>query len=93
VGSPHRADSAFPREATALILLACVGLGNALVDVGLYTLMAKSVPRASCHGIVDPLLRQWLCRIRRLALGLMIICPVHAEIGEQLLHPRTLRVQ
>jgi hypothetical protein len=52
----------------------------------------ESVPQASGHGIVDPLLRQWMRRIRRIALGLMIICPVHAEIGEQLRHPRTLRV-
>jgi hypothetical protein len=52
----------------------------------------ESVPQASGHGIVDPLLRQWLRGVRRIALGLMIICPVHAEIGEQLLHPRTLRV-
>jgi hypothetical protein len=51
-----------------------------------------SVPQASGHGIVDPLLRQWLRGIRRIALGLMIICPVHAEIGEQLLHLRTVRV-
>jgi hypothetical protein len=52
----------------------------------------ESVPQASGHGIVDPLLRQWLRGIRRIALGLMIICSIHAEIGEQLLHPRTLRV-
>ena len=31
----------FPRQATAFMLLACVGIGNALVDVGLFTLMAR----------------------------------------------------
>jgi MFS family permease len=34
----------FPWEATALTLLACVGIGNALVDVGLFTLMARLSP-------------------------------------------------
>jgi hypothetical protein len=38
-------------------------------------------------------LGQWLRRIGRIAFGFMVICPVRAEIGQQLLHPRTLRVQ
>jgi MFS family permease len=46
VGTAHRADSLLQREATALILLACVGFGNALVDVGLFTLMARLAPDA-----------------------------------------------
>lgn len=37
----------FPRQATALSLLACVGIGNALVDVGLFTLMARLAPMRS----------------------------------------------
>jgi MFS family permease len=34
----------FPSVSTALTLLACVGIGNALVDVGLFTLMARLAP-------------------------------------------------
>ena len=45
-GLPIALIPLFPREATALILLACVGFGNALVDVGLYTLMARLAPDA-----------------------------------------------
>jgi MFS family permease len=46
VGLPIALIPLFPREATALILLACVGFGNALVDVGLFTLMARLAPDA-----------------------------------------------
>jgi MFS family permease len=45
-GLPIALIPLFPREASALILLACVGFGNALVDVGLYTLMARLAPDA-----------------------------------------------
>jgi predicted MFS family arabinose efflux permease len=45
-GLPIALIPLLPREATALILLACVGFGNALVDVGLFTLMARLAPDA-----------------------------------------------
>jgi hypothetical protein len=45
-GLPIALIPAFPSEATTLILLACVGIGNALVDVGLFTLMARLAPDA-----------------------------------------------
>jgi predicted MFS family arabinose efflux permease len=45
-GLPIAMIPLFPQEATALILLACVGFGNALVNVGLYTLMARLAPDA-----------------------------------------------
>jgi predicted MFS family arabinose efflux permease len=45
-GLPIALIPLFPRVATALILLACVGFGNALVDVGLFTLMARLAPDA-----------------------------------------------
>jgi MFS family permease len=45
-GLPIALIPLFPREATALILLACMGFGNALVDVGLFTLMARLAPDA-----------------------------------------------
>jgi hypothetical protein len=43
-GLPIALIPLFPRQATALALLACVGIGNALVDVGLFTLMARLAP-------------------------------------------------
>jgi MFS family permease len=43
-GLPIALIPLFPRQATALTLLACVGIGNALVDVGLFTLMARLAP-------------------------------------------------
>ena len=45
-GLPIALIPLFPSQATALILLACVGIGNAFVDVGLFTLMARLAPDA-----------------------------------------------
>jgi MFS family permease len=45
-GLPIALIPLFPRQATAFTLLACVGIGNALVDVGLFTLMARLAPDA-----------------------------------------------
>jgi hypothetical protein len=39
----------------------------------------ESVPQASGHGIVDPLLRQWLRGIKRIALGVMHLFPSMAR--------------
>ena len=43
-GLPIALIPLFPWQAAALTLLACVGVGNALVDVGLFTLMARLAP-------------------------------------------------
>ena len=43
-GLPIALIPLFPSQGTALTLLACVGVGNALVDVGLFTLMARLAP-------------------------------------------------
>ena len=43
-GLPLALIPLFPWEAAALTLLACVGFGNALVDVGIFTLMARLAP-------------------------------------------------
>jgi len=40
-GLPIALIPVFPRQATSLALLALVGFGNALVDVGIFTLMAR----------------------------------------------------
>jgi MFS family permease len=43
-GLPIALIAVFPQQATALGLLACVGFANALVDLGLYTLMDRLAP-------------------------------------------------
>ncbi|MGH8823761.1 MAG: MFS transporter [Jiangellaceae bacterium] len=43
-GLPIALIGLFPTEAAALALLALVGVGNALVDLGLFTLMARLAP-------------------------------------------------
>jgi MFS family permease len=43
-GLPIVLIGVFPTYAAALILLACVGIGNALIDLGGFTLMARLVP-------------------------------------------------
>ena len=40
-GLPIALIPLFPQQAAVLALLACVGVGNALVDIGLFTLMAR----------------------------------------------------
>jgi MFS family permease len=45
-GLPIALIPLFPQQAVALSLLAIVGIGNALVDVGLFTLMARLAPDA-----------------------------------------------
>ena len=43
-GLPIALIAVFPQQPTALGLLACVGFANALVDLGLYTLMDRLAP-------------------------------------------------
>jgi hypothetical protein len=43
-GLPLALIPIFPQQAAVLALLACVGVGNALVDIGLFTLMARLAP-------------------------------------------------
>jgi predicted MFS family arabinose efflux permease len=67
-GLPIALIPLFPGEATALILLACVGFGNALVDVGLFTLMARLAPDAvlaRLFGLQESLVSLTLARCRR----------------------------
>jgi predicted MFS family arabinose efflux permease len=58
-GLPIALIPIFPRQAAALALLACVGIGNALVDVGLFTLMARLAPDdvlARVFGLLESLI-------------------------------------
>jgi MFS family permease len=43
-GLPLTLSGAFPNEAAVLLFMCVVGVGNALVDVGLFTLMARLIP-------------------------------------------------
>jgi hypothetical protein len=57
---------------------------------------SESVPQPSGHGVVDALLSQWLRRIgqiARLAFGPTVILLSRVDVGQQLLHPRPLRVE
>ena len=57
-GLPIALIGFFPTEAAALTLLACVGVGNALVDLGLFTLMARLAPDdvlARVFGLLESL--------------------------------------
>ena len=40
-GTPIALIGVFPQQASALVLLACVGAGNALIDLGGFTLLAR----------------------------------------------------
>jgi MFS family permease len=57
-GLPIALIPLFPWQAAAFTLLACVGFGNALVDVGLFTLMARLAPDdvlARVFGLLESL--------------------------------------
>ncbi len=57
-GLPIALIGVFPAEAPALVLLACVGVGNALVDLGGFTLMARLAPDevlARVFGVLESL--------------------------------------
>jgi MFS family permease len=58
-GLPVALIPLFPRQATAFTLLGCVGIGNAFVDVGLFTLMARLAPDevlARVFGLLESLI-------------------------------------
>jgi Cyclic nucleotide-binding domain/Major Facilitator Superfamily len=58
-GLPIALIPLLPTQATALALLACVGVGNALVDVGLFTLMDRLAPNevlARIFGLLESLI-------------------------------------
>ncbi len=57
-GLPVTLIGAFPSEVAALVLLACVGVGNALIDVGGFTLLGRTAPDdvlARVFGVLESL--------------------------------------
>jgi MFS family permease len=75
-GLPIALIAVFPQQATALGLLACVGFANALVDLGLYTLMDRLAPNdilARVFGLQESLVS--------LSVGLgAIVAPVLIDL-------------
>src|SRR4029453_15898042 len=75
-GLPIALIAVFPQQATALGLLACVGFSNALVDLGLYTLMDRLAPNdilARVFGLQESLVS--------LSVGLgAIVAPVLIDL-------------
>jgi MFS family permease len=58
-GAPFALIGAFPSEAPAIGLLACVGAGNALLDVAFFSLMGRLVPDevlARVYGVLEGLI-------------------------------------
>jgi len=58
-GVPLTLSGAFPHEPVVLVLMCAVGVGNALVDVGLFTLVARLVPEellARVFGALESLI-------------------------------------
>jgi MFS family permease len=58
-GAPFALIGAFPHEAPAIGLLACVGIGNALLDVAFFSLMGRLVPDevlARVYGVLEGLI-------------------------------------
>ncbi len=101
-GLPIALIGVFPTEAAALGLLACVGIGNALVDLGLFTLMARLAPDdvlARVFGVLESLIALTvglgsivasllieLFGIRPALVAIGLLCPVLFAISWHRLH-------
>jgi MFS family permease len=93
-GLPVTLVGAFPHEAAALLLLACVGVGNALIDVGGFTLLGRTAPDdvlARVFGVLESLVALAMgtgaivaalvveqAGIRSALVGIGLLCPVAA---------------
>ncbi|WP_369254143.1 MFS transporter [Geodermatophilus amargosae] len=93
-GLPVTLIGVFPQQAAALVLLACVGVGNALIDVGGFTLLGRITPDdvlARVFGVLESLvalamgvgavvaaLVVELTGVRTALLTVGLLCPVAA---------------
>ncbi len=101
-GLPIALIGVFPTEAAALGLLACVGVGNALVDLGLFTLMARLAPDdvlARVFGVLESLIALTvglgaivaslmieLSGIRLALVAIGVLCPMLFAVSWHRLH-------
>jgi MFS family permease len=91
-GLPLALIPLFPQQAAVLAMLACVGVGNALVDIGLFTLMARLASNevlARVFGLLESLialsvglgallasLLTDLFSARTAPVGVGVLCPI-----------------
>jgi MFS family permease len=86
-GVPVSLIGVFPQQAAALCLLACVGVGNALIDLGGFTLLARIAPDdvlARVFGVLESLVALTVglgAIIASLVIDLLGIRPALVIIG------------
>ena len=96
-GLPVTLIGLFPQEAAALGLLACVGVGNALIDLAAFTLLARMAPDdvlARVFGVLESLVALFiglgafvaslvidLSGVRPALVTVGLLCPIAAAVS------------
>ena len=96
-GLPVTLIGVFPDEVAALVLLACVGVGNALIDLGGFTLLARLAPDdvlARVFGVVESLVALAIglgavvaalvieiSGVRQAMVAVGLLCPIAAAVS------------
>ena len=96
-GLPVTLIGLFPQEAAALGLLACVGVGNALIDLAAFTLLARMAPDdvlARVFGVLESLVALFiglgaivaslvidLSGVRTALVTVGLLCPIAAAVS------------
>ena len=96
-GLPVTFIGLFPQEAAALGLLACVGVGNALIDLAAFTLLARMAPDdvlARVFGVLESLVALFiglgafvaslvidLSGVRLALVTVGLLCPIAAAVS------------
>ena len=96
-GLPVTFIGLFPQEAAALGLLACVGVGNALIDLAAFTLLARMAPDdvlARVFGVLESLVALFiglgafvaslvidLSGVRPALVTVGLLCPIAAAVS------------
>ena len=96
-GLPVTLIGLFPQEAAALGLLACVGVGNALIDLAAFTLLARMAPDdvlARVFGVLESVVALFiglgaivaslvidLSGVRTALVTVGLLCPIVAAVS------------
>jgi predicted MFS family arabinose efflux permease len=96
-GLPVTLIGLFPQEAAALGLLACVGVGNALIDLAAFTLLARMAPDdvlARVFGVLESVVALFiglgaivaslvidLSGVRTALVTVGLLCPIAAAVS------------